>query len=31
MSNLRLINPEVEFLRYRRRMEIAGIVAALKE
>ena len=29
MSNLRLINPEVEFLRYRRRMEIAGIVAAL--
>jgi penicillin-binding protein 2 len=29
MSGLRLINPEVEFLRYRRRMEIAGIVAAL--
>ena len=29
MSSLRLINPEVEFLRYRRRMEIAGGVAAL--
>ncbi len=29
MSGLRLINPEVEFLRYRRRMEIAGVVAAL--
>ena len=29
MSGLRLINPEVEFLRYRRRVEIAGIVAAL--
>ncbi len=29
MSTLRLINPEVEFLRYRRRMEIAGVVAAL--
>lgn len=29
MSTLRLINPEVEFLRYRRRMEIAGIVAAV--
>ncbi len=29
MSGLRLINPEVEFLRYRRRMEIAGGVAAL--
>ena len=29
MSTLRLINPEVEFLRYRRRMEIAGGFAAL--
>ncbi len=29
MSTLRLINPEVEFLRYRRRMEIAGIFAAV--
>ena len=29
MSTLRLINPEIEFLRYRRRMEIAGIIAAL--
>ena len=29
MSGLRLINPEVEFLRYRRRMEIAGGIAAL--
>ncbi len=29
MSGLRLINPEVEFLRYRRRVEIAGTVAAL--
>ncbi|MDP2433813.1 MAG: penicillin-binding protein 2 [Pseudomonadota bacterium] len=29
MSGLRLINPEVEFLRYRRRVEIAGGVAAL--
>jgi penicillin-binding protein 2 len=29
VSGLRLINPEVEFLRYRRRMEIAGGVAAL--
>jgi penicillin-binding protein 2 len=29
VSGLRLINPEVEFLRYRRRVEIAGIVAAL--
>jgi penicillin-binding protein 2 len=29
MSGLRLINPEVEFLRYRRRLEIAGGVAAL--
>ncbi|MEW5787080.1 MAG: penicillin-binding protein 2 [Pseudomonadota bacterium] len=29
MSNLRLINPDVEFLRYRRRMEIAGVIAAL--
>ena len=28
MSALRLINPEVEFLRYRRRIEIAGFVAA---
>lgn len=26
---LRLINPQQEFLRYRRRMEIAGIIAAL--
>jgi penicillin-binding protein 2 len=29
VSTLRLINPEVEFLRYRRRMEIAGLFAAL--
>ena len=29
MSGLRLINPEVEFLRYRRRMEIAGGFAVL--
>jgi len=29
VSTLRLINPEVEFLRYRRRMEIAGVGAAL--
>jgi len=29
VSGLRLINPEVEFLRYRRRMEIAGVVAAI--
>ncbi len=29
MSTLRLINPDVEFLRYRRRMETAGIIAAL--
>ncbi len=29
MSTLRLINPEIEFLRYRRRLEIAGIVAAV--
>jgi penicillin-binding protein 2 len=29
VSTLRLINPEVEFLRYRRRMEIAGIFAAV--
>ena len=29
MSSLRLINPELEFLRYRRRMEIAGVGAAL--
>ena len=29
MSGLRLINPEVEFLRYRRRLEIAGGVAVL--
>ena len=29
MSTLRLINPDVEFLRYRRRMEIAGIIAAV--
>ena len=29
MSSLRLINPEVEFLRYRRRLEIAGGVAVL--
>ena len=29
MSTLRLINPEVEFLRYRRRMEIAGVGAAM--
>jgi penicillin-binding protein 2 len=29
VSTLRLINPEIEFLRYRRRMEIAGIIAAL--
>jgi penicillin-binding protein 2 len=29
VSVLRLINPEVEFLRYRRRMEIAGGVVAL--
>lgn len=26
---LRLINPQQEFLRYRRRMEIAGVIAAL--
>jgi penicillin-binding protein 2 len=29
VSGLRLINPEVEFLRYRRRLEIAGVIAAL--
>lgn len=29
MSGLRLINPEVEFLRYKRRMEIAGVIAGL--
>ena len=29
MSHLRLINPEVEFLRYRSRLEIAGGGAAL--
>jgi penicillin-binding protein 2 len=29
VSGLRLINPEVEFLRYRRRMEIAGGFAVL--
>ena len=29
MSTLRLINPEMELLRYRRRMEIAGVMAAL--
>lgn len=29
MSSLRLINPELEFQRYRRRMEIAGGIAAL--
>jgi len=29
VSGLRLINPEVEFLRYRRRLEIAGGVAVL--
>jgi penicillin-binding protein 2 len=29
VSTLRLINPEIEFLRYRRRMEIAGGIAAL--
>jgi len=29
VATLRLINPEQEFLRYRRRMEIAGGVAAL--
>lgn len=26
---LRLINPQQEFLRYRRRLEIAGVIAAL--
>ena len=29
MSSLRLINPDLEFLRYRRRVEIAGAVAGL--
>ena len=29
MKKLRLINPEQEFLRYRRRVEIAGTVAAI--
>jgi penicillin-binding protein 2 len=29
VSTLRLINPDIEFLRYRRRMEIAGVIGAL--